>query len=137
MINAKSKGTEGKLKVSMSVPIIGIKMSAVGVFATKPEIRLININKINDSNIGLNNSNGIPKNISLNPAWRRQPIIIYSDMKKKIISHSISLNNSPIDFFVCPLFTRTKINAEIIAVKYNKGKIAKRTIVIIIAMLLK
>ena len=63
-IKANKRGTAGKLNVVMRASIIGIKINAVGVFATNPEITLNKIRRINVISIGLNISKGIITKIS-------------------------------------------------------------------------
>ena len=58
-IKANRRGTAGKSNILIRVLMIGIKINAVGVLATKPEIILIMIRRINAFNIGSSNSKGM------------------------------------------------------------------------------
>ena len=103
IINEKNSGTDEKAKPSLdtgaiNVVIIGIKINAVGVFATTPEIKLIIISIIKDKIKGFNSSNAIIPKISPNPATLRHPTTTYNEMKKNKISHSTSLKRWPIVF---------------------------------------
>ena len=97
IINEKNSGTDENPE-SINVVIIGIKISAVGVFATTPEIKLIIISIIKDKIKGFKVSNAIISKISPNPATLRHPTTTYNEMKKNKISHSTSLKRWPIVF---------------------------------------
>ncbi|KKM00686.1 hypothetical protein LCGC14_1801960 [marine sediment metagenome] len=69
IINEKNSGTDEKAKPSLdtgaiNVVIIGIKINAVGVFATTPEIKLIIISIIKDKIKGFNFKRDHSKNLS-------------------------------------------------------------------------
>ena len=135
IINAKYNGIEGNPSF-INNEIMGMKISAVGVFATKPEIKLTS-NKITKLTIkGSKVLKGIPAKRSSKPASNKHPITTYNEIKKNMISHSTSLSKSIVFFLVNFILIRVKVNAAKAAVSYNNGKTAKRIMVIIIPTLL-